>query len=158
MELLEHATSLSEIDHRTEPPLVLVIDDQPAIQDLLSWALKLHGYRPVCVANGREALVWMEEALCTRQYPAAIILDLLMPVMDGAEFLTCLRARMDAFVPIPPVILLTVDKSSHDDLACSQVLIKPFHIRDLYAHLKTLALSSHTRSSHPVATWVSDPC
>jgi two-component system, OmpR family, phosphate regulon response regulator PhoB len=129
-----------------------VIDDQPAIQDLLSWALKLHGYEPVCVANGREALAWTEEALCTRLYPAAILLDLLMQIMDGAGFLVCLRARWDASVPILPVILLTVDKSSHDDLACSQVFIKPFHIRDLYAHLKTLALSSHIRSRHPVAT------
>ena len=152
MELLEHATSLSHIDDRAESPLVLVIDDQPAIQDLLSWALKLHGYRPVCVANGREALAWMEEALCTSQYPAAIILDLLMPVMDGAEFLACLRARWDASVPMPPIILLTVDKSSHDDLACRQILIKPFHLRDLYAHLETLALSSDTRSCYPVAT------
>jgi len=152
MELLQHATSPSELDDRAEPPLVLVIDDQPAIQDMLAWALKLHGYQPVCVANGREALAWAEEALCARQYPAAILLDLLMPVMGGAEFLACLRTRWDASVPIPPIILLTVDKSSHDDLACSRVLIKPFHIRELYEHLRALAFPGHVQSRHPVAT------
>jgi len=134
MQLLQASTSPQSKE--AERPLILVIDDEPAIQDMLSWALQLYGYQPACAANGKEALEWIEDALRTGQYPAAIILDLFMPVMDGTKFLEHLRARWNAPVPIPPTMLLTVDKSNHDDLACSKVFTKPFHINDLYESLR----------------------
>jgi len=134
MQLIQASISLQS--KGAERPLILVIDDEPAIQDMLSWALQLHGYQPVCTANGQEALEWIESALRTGRYPAAIVLDLLMPVMDGAKFLENLRARWNASVPIPPTILLTVDKRNHDNLACSKVFIKPFHINDLCESLR----------------------
>jgi CheY-like chemotaxis protein len=136
MQLLQASASLQS--KGAERPLILVIDDEPSIQDMLSWALQLHGYQPVCAANGQEALEWIDNALRTGRYPAAILLDLYMPVMDGTRFLECLRARWNAPVPIPPTILLTVDKRSHDNLACSKVFIKPFHINDLCESLRLI--------------------
>ena len=123
-------------------PVVLVVEDQPAIREMIAWALRLKGYQPVCTTNGLEALEWMEQARQSGEYPAAILLDLFMPVMNGSRFLTTLRTQWNAPIPIPPVILLTVDKSNHDHLACNAVLIKPFHIHDLSESLKRVTINN----------------
>ncbi|HEX6483250.1 MAG TPA: response regulator [Ktedonobacteraceae bacterium] len=136
MQLAQLSTTPGEKGKKTERPVVLVIDDQASILEMLSCALTLHGYRPVCAANGQEALAWIKQALQTGQYPAAILLDLLMPVMNGTGFLTTLRNRWNAPMSIPPIILLTVDKNDYGYLGCNDVLIKPFHIRDLYERLR----------------------
>jgi len=138
MQSIQTSPGFEEEEKRAERPVVLVIDDQPAILDMLSWMLSFHGYQPVCIANGQQALEWMKSALHTGQYPVVILLDLIMPGMNGARFLASLRDHWDAPVPIPPIILLTVDKSNHDHLACSDVLVKPFHIKDLRESLKQI--------------------
>ena len=129
---------------REEQPVVLVVDDHPTMREMLSWMLSLQGYHPVCAANGQEALDWIKDNQYTGQHPAAILLDLLMPVMNGATFLTQLHARWNAPYPAPPVILLTVDKSNHEHLACRSVLLKPFHICDLYENLRQAIKITHT--------------
>lgn len=131
-------TQTVEEEKSAERPVVLVIDDQPSIRDMLFWTLHLQGYQPVCATNGQEALAWIKNALRTGQGPVAILLDLFMPVMDGPSFLTCLRADWNAPVPVPPIILLTVDKRNHDHLACDGVLFKPFHIHDLCERLRQI--------------------
>jgi DNA-binding response OmpR family regulator len=140
MQLAQLSTSPVERGKRIERPVVLVIDDQAAILDMLSCALTLHGYQAVCASNGQEALAWIKHALQTGHYPVAILLDLLMPGMNGTGFLATLRARWNAPVAIPPIILLTVDKNDYGHLGCDDVLIKPFHIRDLFERLR-LAVS-----------------
>lgn len=117
-------------------PIALVIEDHPATRYMLGCMLGLHGYQPVCTTNGREALEWIESALHTEQYPAVILLDLYMPEMDGAKFLTNLRARWQAPVPLPSTIVLTVDRNSHDDLVCTDFLQKPFRMKDLVEKLR----------------------
>ena len=139
MPLAQLSTTSGEKGKKTERPVVLVIDDQAAILDMLSYALTLHGYQPVCAGNGQEALAWIKHALQTGQYPVAILLDLLMPVMNGTGFLATLRTRWNAPVSIPPIILLTVDKNDYAYLGCDDVLIKPFHIRDLCEKLRLVA-------------------
>lgn len=132
------SASFCEISADREHPLVLVVDNAPAIQDMLSCALLLQGYRPICKANGQEALEWIENAQRMGQYPKAILLDLLMPVMSGSTFLTRLRACWNAPLPIPPIVLLTAQMGDYSDLACNEVLIKPFHLRDLRERLNRL--------------------
>ena len=139
MQLVQLSTTPGGKGKKTERPVVLVIDDQAAILDMLSCALTLHGYRPVCAANGQEALAWIKHALQTGQYPVAILLDLFMPVMNGTGFLATLRTQWNAPVSIPPIILLTVDKNDYGYLECDDVLIKPFHIRDLCEKLRLVA-------------------
>jgi CheY-like chemotaxis protein len=135
MQLIQNSTTFAEEEKKAKRSIVLVIDNHPVILDMLSYMLYFEGYQPACTANGQEALAWIMNALPTGRYPAVILLDLYMPVMDGASFLSCLRAHWNASVPIPPIILLTVDKSNHDHLACSDVLLKPFHIHDLRERL-----------------------
>jgi len=128
-------------------PLILVVEDHAATQNVLASVLDMQGYRVVCTANGQEALEWIDQAFQTKQRPAIILLDLFMPVMNGADFLAGMRARWPHAEPQPPVILFTVDQGNHDDLACTGVLLKPFHIRDLLAKL-TFALGSQQASSY----------
>lgn len=135
MHLIQNSTTFEEEEKKAKRSIVLVIDNHPVILDMLSYMLYFQGYQPACTANGQEALTWIMNALPMGQYPAVILLDLYMPVMDGASFLRRLRAYWNASVPIPPIILLTVDKSNHDHLACSDVLFKPFHIHDLRERL-----------------------
>ena len=131
------ASRPAQEDERAKRPLVLVVEDHAATQNVLSCVLDLQGYQPACVANGQEALEWLERAFQTKQHPAVILLDLFMPVMNGAHFLACMRARWQAsLLPMPPVILFTVDQGNHDNLACTEVLPKPFHIRDLLEKLR----------------------
>jgi CheY-like chemotaxis protein len=141
------STRLAREDERVQGSLILVIEDHAATRKVLSCLLELQGYRPICLANGQEALEWMESAFRMKQYPVAILLDLLMPVMDGATFLQCLRAQWRTLVPLPPVILLTADYGNHDYLACTDVLLKPFHIGDLLARLRR-ALSQQRRGNY----------
>src|SRR6266851_4455273 len=116
------ATHANHENERAHCPLVLVVEDHAATQNVLSSVLNLQGYQVVCTANGQEALEWLEKALQTDKQPAIILLDLFMPVMNGADFLAVMRARWPATKPIPPVILFTVDQGNHDDLACSEEL------------------------------------
>lgn len=129
---------------RSERPLVLVIDNTAAIRDMLSYLLRLQGYQPVCKANGQEALEWIENALRIGQLPAVILLDLLMPVMNGSAFLERLRASWNAPFPIPPILLLTVQVGNHSHLKCDDVLFKPFHIKDLWERLDRLVNRSYS--------------
>lgn len=136
MQLVQVPERLQPKERNAARQLALVVDDQPSIQEMLSWVLCFQGYQSVCVANGQEALTWLEKAADRREYPSVILLDLLMPVMNGQMFLERLRTRWNAPIPVPPVILLTVDSKNHDQLPCSNVLIKPFHIHELSQCLK----------------------
>ena len=140
---LQVSTQLEKPGEKADNPLILVIEDHPAIRHVLSCILNLHGYRSACTTNGQDALEWLEHALATEQYPAVILLDLFMPVMDGTQFLARLRDGWRASVPFPPTILFTVDQGDHGDLACTDTLQKPFHMNDLLAKLQ-LAISGQS--------------
>ena len=87
----------------------LVVEDDKAVSQLTERTVERLGLRPVLAGNGREALDWLE----ANPPPALILLDLLMPVMDGFEFLRCLRAR-DAWADIP-VLVLTAKTLTNDE-------------------------------------------
>jgi CheY-like chemotaxis protein len=80
---------------------VLVVDDDPEICDLLKRTLETGGYRVVCAANGWEALI-----ACDAHNIDAVLLDILMPGMDGVTFLKILRAT--ARTRLIPVLVTSV--------------------------------------------------
>ncbi len=114
-------------------PLVLVIDDNPAIRDMVSWALELDGYEPAEAAEGQEALAWMDNAAREGRYPDVVLLDLAMPGMDGFDFLQQLRIQWELTHPLPSVIVITAGTPGADvtSLGVDYVIFKPFHVRDL---------------------------
>src|ERR1700680_4323672 len=93
----------SALQHEEHHPIVLVVDDNPAIRDMVSWALELDGYEPAEAAEGNEALAWMDNAAREGRYPDVILLDLSMPVMDGSAFLARLRAQWGTAHPFPSI-------------------------------------------------------
>lgn len=116
-----------------QQPLVLVVDDNPAIRDMVAWALELDGYEPAEAAEGQEALDWISNAQREGRHPAVILLDMAMPGMDGPTFLTHLHARWEAAFPLPAVVVITAGTRPTDasSLGVNKVIIKPFHVRDL---------------------------
>jgi PAS domain S-box-containing protein len=101
-------------------PVVLVIDDDPTMREMLTRFLSGEGFRAVTANTGKEGL-----ELAHRLHPAAILLDVMMPQMDGWSVLGALKA--DPALAPTPVIMLTVleDKSLGYLLGASEFLTKP---------------------------------
>lgn len=120
--------------------VVLIVDDNPAIRDMVSWALELDGFEAAEVADGQEALAWMDNAAREGRYPAVILLDLSMPRMDGYAFLQLLRVQWQKARPIPPIIIITAAQNTPKQPPehVNQVIIKPFHVRDLLDAVREL--------------------
>jgi CheY-like chemotaxis protein len=119
-----------------QQPVVMVIDDNPAIRDMVSWALELDGFEPAEAAEGQEALDWLWNAVNEGRTPAVILLDLAMPGMDGAQFLEQMHERWQRDYPshpLPSIVVITAGTHGPDasSLGVERIIIKPFHVRDL---------------------------
>lgn len=122
-------------DLQNEPPIILIVEDNAAIRHVIRWALPFNGYQSAEAANGLEALTWMELAARERRFASLILLDLVMPAMNGQAFLVWLQTSWLPRYPIPPVILFTAERLDERALffpACvKQIVAKPFHVSDL---------------------------
>ncbi|BDG06833.1 response regulator [Anaeromyxobacter oryzae] len=115
-------------------PLVLVVDDDPDILDAICDILEAEGYRVARARHGLEALERVSEEL-----PAVILLDLMMPVMDGLAFANALRQR-----PVPrriPIVVISADGNPQKvaALGAQGYLAKPFDIDALLTHVSHMA-------------------
>ena len=113
---------------------ILVVDDEPAVQQALSRALKLERYEVAAAADGREAL----EMLGLTPYDA-VILDVSMPQINGLEVCRRLRDGGDH----TPVLMLTAREDIDDrvaglDAGADDYLVKPFALRELMARVRAL--------------------
>jgi two-component system response regulator MprA len=113
---------------------ILVVDDEPAVRRALERALKLESYEVELAADGREALDLLAEN------PAdAIVLDVMMPGVDGLEVTRRLRAAGDK----TPILMLTARDAIDDrvqglDAGADDYLVKPFALRELQARVRAL--------------------
>jgi CheY-like chemotaxis protein len=116
-------------------PRVLVVDDEPAMLQVASRVLGAQGYAVSCAENGREAL----SRLRTGFRPDLILLDLMMPVMDGWEFLRE-QKQDESLASIPVVVISSSDAVALRAAAAGAIncLKKPLHFRELTATLKAL--------------------
>jgi two-component system KDP operon response regulator KdpE len=111
---------------------ILIVDDDPAILRLLSTNLKARNYEVITATNGEESLEAVQ-----RDFIDLIILDLMMPKVDGVE--VCRRIREWSDVPI---IILSARGDENDKVKCLELgaddyLTKPFGIAELMARIKT---------------------
>lgn len=113
----------------TPPAHVLVIDDDPDIRDALGGVLELEGYVVTAFGDAREALAWLDSG----QRPALVLLDLMMPGMNGWEFLAALHERVE--VGPLPVIVLTGAREARD-LHVAEQLKKPVDLDVLLAAVR----------------------
>lgn len=114
------------------PPVILVVDDEPAVRGMVAEALDLEGYRVVEAANGAEGL-----DAAARDRPRAVLLDMRMPVLDGWGFAREARRRGYAF----PIVVMTAAQHPQrwaDEIGAAACLSKPFDLDALYAALQRL--------------------
>ncbi len=114
------------------PPVVLVVDDEENIRFLVESGLQLAGFTTVAAADGREALAAVAE-----HRPSLIVLDVMMPDLDGFAVLSRLRDAGDK----TPVIFLTARDTVDDRVAgltsgADDYVVKPFAIAELVARVK----------------------
>jgi two-component system response regulator MprA len=113
---------------------VLVVDDEPAVRRALERALRLDSYDVVLAEDGEQAL----DAL-SRDQVDAVVLDVLMPRLDGLEVCRRMRQAGDR----TPVLMLTARDAIDDrvqglDVGADDYLVKPFALRELQARLRAL--------------------
>ncbi len=114
-------------------PLVLVADDEPRITKLVAITLSDEGFRVVTASGGEEALRKAEE-----MRPDIVLLDVVMPDLDGIEVMRQLRE----WRPLPVILLTakgsTADKAKGLDLGADDYIAKPFHPDELAARVRAV--------------------
>ncbi|HEX8821446.1 MAG TPA: response regulator [Archangium sp.] len=103
---------------------LLIVDDEVAILEALTDILSVEGYEVATAANGAEGLKRAGEAR-----PDLILLDLMMPVMDGQEMLRRLKESPD--LRSIPVVVMSAGRVTKSELQGSRFLAKPFELDDL---------------------------
>lgn len=103
---------------------ILVVDDEMYIVNILDFSLESEGYRVTTAANGEEAL-----RMAVEQSPDLIILDVMMPKIDGYEVCRALKAKEET--KQVPIILLTAkdrdaDRKKGEEVGCDIYMTKPF--------------------------------
>ena len=124
---------------------VLVIDDEPQIVRLVRAYLEEAGFRVVIAYNGEEGL-----AVARHEKPDLIILDVLMPRMDGLEFTRRIRSERDV-----PIIMLTARVEETDRivglaLGADDYVTKPFSPRELVARVRAVLRRAHASPERPL--------
>ena len=117
---------MAKLDQQT----ILVVDDDQDIRETVCMLLEDEGYRAVGAANGAEALAMLDNA----EHPCLVLLDLMMPVMNGWEFIEQLEKR-HALDEIPVVVQSAADEVLRPD-GVRGYLKKPVHLDTLLARVR----------------------
>jgi two-component system phosphate regulon response regulator PhoB len=115
---------------------ILIVDDEPAIRDMVAFALRKAEYEPLHAADAREA-----SAAIVEQVPDLILLDWMLPGMSGLELAR--RLRKEGLTREVPIIMLTARGEENDrvnglDAGVDDYVVKPFSARELLARIKAV--------------------
>lgn len=121
------------MDILTNPPHILVVDDNVEIAELIATYLKKHFYQVSVFSDPTKVMTSMEN-----QKPDLMIVDLLMPQLDGLTLSKLVKQKWSI-----PIIILTaisdeIEKVVAFETACDDYLVKPFELRVVLAHIKSL--------------------
>lgn len=126
---------------------VLVVDDEPMVREVVTRYLERDGFDVTSASTGTEALTSVGESM-----PDLVVLDLMLPGVNGMEILSRLRAMGDV-----PVILLTARAEESDrvlglELGADDYVVKPFSPRELAARVRTVLRRTAKTTTPPVAS------
>jgi len=115
---------------------VLIVEDEPDIRELVVHHLKREGYQVSAASSGEEALRQVQAAP-----PDLVLLDLMMPAMDGLE--VCRRLRQDPATAMLPIVMLTakgdeVDRVLGLEIGADDYVVKPFSPKELLARVRAV--------------------
>ena len=129
-------------------PQILLVDDEPSITEHLSAFLERAGYKVTCASNGKQAL----EAI-GHSHPELVILDVLMPEMDGRAVLRPLRSQGNC---VPVILLTQVGEAGERALALEEgaddYLNKPFDPHELLARIRAVLRRAQAPAGHRLAS------
>lgn len=123
-------------------PTILVVEDEISIQNVIRTYLESENFRVVCVDNGSEALTLARELK-----PDLVILDLMLPGIDGMEVAARLRQESDVYILILTARTEETDRVAGLRIGADDYLTKPFSPRELVARVQ--AILRRRRSSEP---------
>ena len=129
-------------------PKILVVDDEPDALEVLGFKLKEAGYTPIFAKDGMRAI-----AIARDERPALIVLDLMLPEVDGLE--VCKILRRDPTTAMIPIVMLTARAAEMDrvlglELGADDYVTKPFSPRELVLRIKKL-LARAKAADEPMA-------
>ena len=129
---------------------ILVVEDEPALQETLAYNLSRQGYSVETASDGQAAI-----AAARRFRPDLIVLDIMLPVLDGFEVCRILRKDMNV-----PIVMLTarddeIDRVIGLEMGADDYIAKPFSMREFLArvkaHLRRVRLTREEMGEQPVA-------
>ena len=123
------------------PSRVLIVEDEPDIRELVVHHLKRDGYQVSAASSGEEALLQVQAAP-----PDLVLLDLMMPAMDGLE--VCRRLRQDPATASLPIVMLTargdeIDRVLGLEIGADDYIVKPFSPKELLARVRAVLRRTH---------------
>ena len=115
---------------------VLIVEDHPDMRELLSWQVELMGFVPILAKHGKEGL---EKAIAEK--PELILMDIMMPGMDGWEAVRAMRAAPETKdIPILAATALFRDSDLKTcmEVGCNSYIVKPFTFHELQRKIREL--------------------
>ena len=129
------------------PTRILIVDDEPPIVNMLAYNLKRANYEVLIARDGEEALRQARQG-----QPDLIILDLMLPKLDGLEVCRTLRRERDV-----PIIMLTarreeIDRIAGLEMGADDYVVKPFSVRELMARVKNVLRRTNQQTATATST------
>jgi DNA-binding response OmpR family regulator len=136
-------------EEEVEHPRVLLVDDEAIVRDVLSRYLEREGYRVATAEDGEAAV-----AQASDDRPDIVVLDLMLPKLDGLEVFRRIRARSDV-----PVVMLTAKREEVDrlvglELGADDYVSKPFSPREVVARIKAVLRRAHHAPDDGTNGWI----
>lgn len=130
------------IGHDNDVEMVLIVEDDPDIAELLRYGFEQEHFETRVALTGEEGL---RASLDVRRRPSVILLDLLLPGMNGFEL--CRRLRSESLTRDTPIVILTakaleIDMARSLSVGANDFITKPFSLRDVVARIRVLLQQS----------------